>query len=345
MTETNDNQELQTRKINLSYEHFQSGIARYSPHEKELLEWLWGYAHQALNNSADRLAMAVGCDYKVLLNIFNGKTECIPEGFIAAFERLKKRSTPESVLIQTPVTRRIEEALNYARDYHALVTIVGPTGRSKTSTVMDWQIRNNHGKARYVRCPSGCTRRTLATTLSQSFGIGSISQRSNTLEMRLMNALSPRNTLIIDEAGHLMPRRSGGGTLAVELIRDLHDCCGCGVVLVFTDVYVDEMRNGNMKDYFEQFVGRIKFERRIPAKVFKDEVRAVVASFRPNPPEKLVDEAWKIAAAGDGKLRTLFEDLQRAAEFARINSLELDVKALKLSADWRKSGGVWDDVE
>lgn len=138
-----------------------------------------------------------------------------------------------------------------------------------------------------------------------------------------------------------MPR-AGSSTSAIEFLRDLNDMCGCGVAMIFTDVYLDEMKNGRLASYFEQFIGRIKFELPIPNEVMRPEVAAVVGNFRADAPEKLLTLAFQLASARDGKLRTLFEDLRRAKNWSMANGQELDAKALKMAADWRKSGGVWE---
>ena len=165
-------------------------------------------------------------------------------------------------------------------------------------------------------------------------------KKTSELEDRLFRAFTSRNILILDEAGHLLPR-SGRGTGAIELVRDLHDICGCAVALIFTDVYLDDMRNGVLADYYEQFRGRIKYEVTIPALVRRDEVKAAVNVFKKNAPDKLVDFALRVARERDGKLRTLFEDLQRAKEFAQDEGREMTDEDLKVASNWRKSGGYY----
>lgn len=326
--------------INISLNIFRAGIKRYQPDEQELIEWLWGYAHDVLGNSKSELERALGYDWRFIYNVYIGIHDGSLDAFCARIAELKLKAAAKMPLVETIVTKRIREALEYARDYSAMVTIKGQTGRGKTYTVQHW-TRQNSGRVRYVRCPSSCTRKTLTLFLCQQCGISGSGMKSGALEQRLFKAFNGRSVIIVDEAGHLIPRNNGVGTAAIELLRDLHDERGCGVVMVFTDVYLKEMKSGALADYFEQFFGRIKFSLEIPDKVLRSEVDSVVRSFCPEASPKLVEYAYSLAQRRDGKLRTLFEDLRRASEWAAKNDKKLALEDLKLAVDWRNSGGIW----
>lgn len=329
--------------LNIGLNVFKNGIANYTEKEKELLEWLWGYTVEELHGSRSALCQAINYDYTVVHKVFTGGYDASLDCFCEAIERLKKKvSSGRTKLIKTVIVKRMIEALDYARDTQAMVAISGPTGRSKTFTARHWAFENNHGRTRYIRTQSGCTRRTIVTQLCQSSGIGINGKKTGELETRLFKAFDYHNVIIVDEAGHLLPR-GGFGTSAIEFLRDLHDICECAVVLIFTDVYLDEMRAGRLSAYFEQFIGRIKYELHIPNEVRKDEVVAVVKSFIKEPSVKMIDLALSIARAQEGKLRTLFEDLHRAKNYANKQNRTMTDKDLKIASEWRQSGGVWPD--
>ena len=330
--------------INISLNMLKAGTAVYEEREQELLEWLWGYAFEELRGSKNALIKAVGMEWKPIHNAFTGQLNAIGS-FCARIEDVKKRMVNSLKLIDTVVTRRVQEALDYARDKHAMVTVAGPTGRGKTLTARYWARNNNHGRSKYIRVPSGCSRVTLVQELCRACGISVNGKKTNLLEARLRSAFGPRNVLIVDEAGHLMPR-TGKSTNAIELLRDLHDICGCGVCMIFTDVYVSEMKHGSLADYFEQYLGRIKLEINIPKKVTEDEINSILAVYHPDgtPPLKLFSFALVTARDRDGKLRTLFEDLDRAKAWAKSQGRSnINFDDLKTAVDWRKSGGVWPD--
>ena len=327
--------------INISLQQFRIGIKRYTLEEQELLEWLWGYTFDVLGNSKTELLRAIGYDYKFVYNVFVGNYDGSLDGFTTAIQALKIRAASKMPLVKTIVAERIIETLDAARDSQSMATICGPTGRGKTYTAKYWARMNNHGRTRYIRVPSGCTRRALAVALASACGIGHNGVKTSALEQKLFKGFTERNVIIVDEAGHLLPRSSFATTATIELLRDIHDICGCAVVMIFTDVYLQDMRQGKMADYFEQFFGRIKWELKIPNKVFRGEVEDVVKSFNPNPTDKLVEYAYSLAMKREGKLRMLFEDLKRASAWSKEKGRELILDDLKLAVSYRQSGGIW----
>ena len=327
--------------INIGLNMFRAGIRRYKEEEQELLEWLWGYTFDVLGNSKTELTRAIGYDYRFVYDVFTGAYDGELDTFCAAIQALKLRAAQEMPLVQTLVVKRIVEALDYAANFSAMVSITGPTGRGKTYTAKVWARQHNHGRTRYIRVPSGCSRRQLVTMLCNSCGIGVNGHKTTDLERRLFTAFTSRNVIIVDEAGHLIPTAYRAGTAAIELLRDLHDICGCAVVMIFTDVYVREMKSGHLADYFEQFRGRIKYALDIPVRIFRSEVENIVGSFTQNPSQRLIEFAYKTASQRDGKLRTLFEDLQRAKDWAEKSHHPMTHQDLALAVEWRRSGGVW----
>ena len=327
--------------INIGLNIFRAGIRRYSEEEQQHLEWLWGYTFDVLGNSKTELCRQIGYDYKFIYDVFTGRYDGELDTFIAAIQQLKQQASQKMPLVETVVVKRLMAAFDYAAQWSAMVNIVGPTGRGKTYAAKYWARQNNHGRTRYIRVPSGCTRRQIVTMLCSSCGIGVNGHKTTDLEQRLFKAFTPRNVIMVDEAGHLVPRSGNTGTAAIELLRDLHDICGCAVIMIFTDVYLKEMKNGRLADYFEQFIGRVKYTLPIPDKIFRGEIEDIVKSFNPDASQRLIELAYKTATARDGKLRTLFEDLRRASDWAQQQGRALQAGDLQVAVRWRESGGIW----
>lgn len=325
----------------ISFERFQESLKFLTPEDRDRVEWLWGYFCNVLNKSKSALEQESGLRGGELRSLFEGValTGEQHDELMSAIDNLIRRIRKSRPLVRTVVTERILDALDYCRDNSTMVYISGPTGRGKTYTAEYWTAQNNHGRTKLIRVPSDCTRRTLVTLLAKSCGISAVGSTADR-ELQLQKHLSPRNVIIIDEAGHLLGKsgRPGG---PIELLRDLHDICKCGVCLIFTDVYLNEMKRGKNADYFEQFLGRLEFPVEIPTIPRRDEVRGVIRSFLPEADERTIDYALSLARARDGKLRTLFKDLYRAEEFARSKNRAMSLTDLQMMVKFRKSGGAW----
>lgn len=239
-----------------------------------------------------------------------------------------------SILVKTIVAERILQALDYCRDESAMIYIAGPTGRGKTFTSQYW-VEHNAEVAKYIRVSSNCSRRTIANNLCRTLGIshsGSAAQCENNLR----KVLNPRSVIVADEAGHLLNKVG-----SIELLRDLHDMTGCGVALIFTDVYLNEIKRGRDAAYFEQFLGRLEFPIEIEKMPRKDEVRTVLKSYIKDVSEKHVELALQVARGRDGQLRTLYKDLERAKSFADEQGRNVQWEDVKRFVQWRKSTGAW----
>jgi len=311
--------------------------------EARLLEWLWGYLHQELAGDHERLAVMLDYDASNIYKVFAGKYEANLDAFLVAVRKLQVRAAGTlAVLVPTCVTKRFAAALDYARDYRAMVLVVAETGRSKSITALDWCRRNNHGLAVYVYVPNDCPRAKLARKLAKALGIGLSSRKANEVEEAVLKGVRKDQVLVFDEGGGAVPSRGRTQTGAVEFIRELHDTCECGVALLVTDIYDEALRCGAQAEFLEQFRGRLKYTVRVPkGKIFKDEVvglcRAYVGA---EPDAKLVLAAAEIAKQ-DGKLRTLCDDLAKARKCAAEIGKPLSAELLIAARAWREAGGQW----
>ena len=316
---------------------FRAALALYPAEDQEILEWLRGYLYQALGGQVQPLLQRLGVSYLDLHRVFSGRRSENYSGVIAAAAALRQRVAKDTPLVETDVTRAITDALDYARDHAAMTAIVGGTGRGKTLTAQVWAAANNHGRTHYIRMTSGARRSTLLMKLCESAGMGYGGYKGPELEQRILHnhAYTSRHVLIIDEAGHLIPKGDSSATSAIEFLRDMHDEIGCAVVLIFTDVYLEQMEQGRLNRFFGQFIGRLEKIVRIAPEPSLEEVEAAVRSFAPEAGSDLIAAAFAATSSGKGKLRTLYRDLKKADLLAKAQNHPLDVEDLKAAIAWR----------
>ena len=323
---------------------FARGIAKYPEGVRERLQWLWGYNFAQLGNSAAELSKRTGIPTQVLIDAFIGRFEGNWNYIAEAIDKLRKATAAAMPIVETCVVRNIWNGLTYAKRDHTMIRITGQTGRGKTYAAKCWAAANNHGCSRYLRVTAGCTRTQLLKQIARTFGFTNTHFSGPVLEDALLKGdiISEKNVLILDEAGHLMPRGSRSSTQPLELVRDIYDVCGCGVALIFTDVYISDMEKGYWADFLEQFRGRITYKVDIPKHIFREEVEQIVNSFVPNPSRTLVDLAYEsMTRKKDGNLRRLFENLRRAKLQADQAGREMDAHDLSVALDHNDKAGIW----
>lgn len=331
----------ETAGVKLGYDVHAQGLEWLDdPRERELAEYAWGF-YAANGKDMALLAKESQLDRQTVHQILTGAKMLLGDRRGEAFDAIaamKSRIAKNKPLVRTVVTQKILDALDYVRDERAMSYVSGTTGRGKTYAAEYWAAQNNHGRTKFLRAPAGCTRRTMIRMLAKKMGFNSAMNAADTAQM-LFERITDRTVIIIDEAGHLLGRNGISG--AIEFIRDLHDHTHCPIFLIFTDVYLEEIKNGKNTAFYEQFLGRFEFPVEIPALIRKDEVRTVIRHFMPDANEETVDYALGLARTREGKLRTLFKDLYRAEEFARSSGRKMTVKDLKKMVAFRRSGGSW----
>lgn len=327
--------------INENY-NINLGIEKYSNEEQQLLRWFWNYGITDMYGSTTALCKSINKDWTVILKVFQGNYDAKLDNICDAIQHLRKTYDGGTTFISTEVTEKIMEALDYARDFAEMVTITGSAGRSKSHTAEHWTSRNR-GRGKYIRIFSKSNVRTIAIDICKACGISTNGKTTSELKTSLLKALDYKTLLILDEAGHMLPsgRNSKGGN--IEFIRDLYDACGCGVALIFTGVYLEDMKFGTNAAYLQQYIGRSSFNVRIPDQVLVSEIKSIVGRFRENPPNNILTLAHKIANTDQCDLRTLFQALQRAKTWSMEKNTALTYQYLLLAEKWRLSGGIWSE--
>jgi DNA transposition AAA+ family ATPase len=321
-----------------------AGCAAYEKAAQDDLLWLHGYCLEALHGSRSALVEWLQVDWTTIWRIWQGKYGADIGSFL---ERLRHRRRQAELagntgFIETAVTRRIFATCDIARAQNAIVMITGRSGRSKTHGAREWQRRNNHGRALYIECPVSGGFRALLEAIARASGVG-VGRNNNDLMAHLERSFDYRHTLIFDEVARLLPSKSAN-IAALEFIRRLHDACGCGIVLIATEVFPREMKAGRLAEWFEQLYGRIEVVLRVPDQATRAEVADLCTAFcqGQDPAADLLTEARKIAG-GPGRVRLLCTLLKHAALLAGKKGEPLGAQHLAAARDFRDDLNRWEE--
>jgi DNA transposition AAA+ family ATPase len=327
--------------INIPRPEILAGTARYTPEQQDLLLWLHGYCVDALHGSRTALVEFLQVDWTTVTRIWRGTYPADIGEFCRRLVHLRNRESLRAgtQFVETVVTRRIWATCDIARTQNAIVLVVGRSGRSKSHAAREWQRRNNHGATVYCECQVAGGLRGLLETIARASGVGINHPNSRLMDI-LERSFDYRHTLLVDEVARLLPARSNSIS-PLEFLRRLHDRCGCGLVLISTDVFPREMRGGRLLEWFEQLDGRVAVTLRIPDQVSRAEAGEICAAFVADPDPDLIQEARRIGS-GQGRVRVLFGTLRNAALLAQAKGETLGAGHLRAAADFRESLNRWD---
>lgn len=198
-------------------------------------------------------------------------------------------------LFRTKNYQIISEYLAAACDEGAVCLLYGPPGTQKTFALSHLIAeRNREGKtaAIYIYASESMTPRALLKRIGQGAGVFVNLQGADRIIGSILANFKSRErppAVIIDESQHLkIP--------ALEILRELHDRSGCGLLLAGSHDLYDNFLRGRAR--LEQWLSRIDYKDPLPG-LLEDEVREISCHELGNgQPAKLADaQVKKIVAA------------------------------------------------
>jgi DNA transposition AAA+ family ATPase len=212
--------------------------------ERDLIRWLDAYGRDSkrgMRDIATQLTKDNGepYSYDQMYAVLTGRRAVAGnnlEPYCAAIERFKRMvcetdARLSTAFVETSLTQHLHRIFRRAFEAHRLAFVFGESQIGKTAAAAEYARRHNHGETIMIRMPTGGALVTLSDEMCLRFGIG----RNNFAfgRRRVMDAITDRNLIIVDECHHALQTR-GGITRSLEWLREIHDRRGCGMVLIGT---------------------------------------------------------------------------------------------------------------
>lgn len=286
-------------------------LSAYTPEQRATLEEALDVMATNLLWDHDEVERATSRDWCTIARFAQGKPQGDVDGVVADFARLVAKYRREK-LVKTPIVEDFERVLGNCRRDGIMGAIVARNGRGKSLTIRDWVRRNPRARAVVVQCPSVCSRGDLVMLLCGAMGLETSEIRQPARERKLFETITSRDMLIIDEAGYLVTEKRK--TSPLRLLQDLHDLCGCPVVLVMRPGQWNQLTLGRAVNDDEQLLGRILHRSIIRSDYKRDEVEAIILRYTTNVTQKLRTAVRMLLKDEVGGLRALCRDLALAAE-------------------------------
>jgi hypothetical protein len=242
--------------------------------------------------------------------------------------------TGQLQFVQTPTYHCIANFITAMRAPSAVCRIGGiiaPTGGQTSASFKFYRDLNNHGTCIHVEAPASGRLSALRAKILDAYHVsGCKIERRGELEIRAQ--VNESRTVIIDNAQVLYSKSHGTNQPCFNWIRELYDDKRPTFILKFTEEFLSDMTGELAKGYFEQFIGRmggIKNLLRLPDYAPDGDLQCIADAFK-LAPSSVADylTPW---SRETGRIRIVFDRLQRAQEFAKIEGrdriLLADLKA------------------
>lgn len=333
--------------------HFEARIAHYPDDVKEDATWLYQFNQSQFTGHYPLLAALVRKEAKLDLSdqyfyqvlggkYFRpdpnkpGKVLGSVERFKEVVEWLRRWSIFNSEaggmpFVETPTWKELDDYITAVRAPEnpcKFGAVAGSTGSGKSRMLKRWALLHNHGNTAHVEAPSSGRLPRFQMKLGAQFGI-SLTAETHERLVRLAECITSKRTIIIDNVQKLYNPKSGANQPVLNYLQELQDDTGCTIILSWTPVFTQTLRDETNTQYFEQFVGRMGgldsiFE--LPEYAPKADLKAIAEKMRVCGGEKALTimKGW---SRQPGRLRILFKRLH----LARLEANEEGSKDIKLA--------------
>lgn len=189
--------------------------------------------------------------------------------------------------IPTKLSERVWVACDAAKAAHLIINVCGKIQIGKSTAVRMYKQRFPETTV-LMRMPTKPTVASVLQELAEVLRVPRSAKSNAALQRALRGKLGPQHLLIVDEAHLALDRQQGAD--ALDMVRELYDRCGCGVVLVFTDIGARKFCNGPFSGQLAQLDKRGEWEV-LPGEPCAADVQAIWRGFGLPDPDSRVQAA------------------------------------------------------
>lgn len=286
----------------------------------EPMQWIYRLARNK-SMSQSEIAAIIDIDTSAVSRLFSGKYTgsyvLVCNKITAAQERHQKQANSVHIeYCETSTWRKIKMACDMALNDGLPAYIYGDSQIGKSAALERYCALNGKGYALYVRLESSPTKKGVIKAIAEALGMNAI-QNEETLKARIKNKLDTKYLLIVDELHQaLISAGERTGIRIIELLREIRDVSGCGVVMCGTRVLKDRLQDSENEKIYGQFAKRGLLKIMVQTMPTQDDMTIICGKFGLKPPTGEVELmiSSMIKANGIGRFINL---LKYTAKFCR----------------------------
>jgi len=275
----------------VTLEDLRTNLTHDKNSDEDIELFVWCYLHCTHPDHPIRreeFAAKVGYDHTTILKLLRGtyrhpetgERQPLPKALIQRMETFRGLEVERGLArrlkyTRTPTFERIWSACDLARESQSPVFLIGPSHIGKTVALTEYKEDHNHGHTVYVRLQAASGLGGMVRGIAEA--IGGIGMKANTatLIMSIKKKLKPNMVLILDEVHELLyTYRKEAFFACLEVIREIYDAAGCGLVLCGTTLLLKRVQDN--RGELEQLLRRGVHKVVLPEQPTKADLTAIV---------------------------------------------------------------------
>ncbi len=224
----------------------------------------------------------------------------------AAIARLKKiteqrESITRTGFVETSVWTRVDWLCRRSFVRQKIGFLYGESQIGKTTCVLEYTKRNDHGLTSYVELPPAAGVQLMTREIAKALHVSSGTCFEKLIE-DVVDALDASKLLIVDEVHRVFTTYQKTSVMrCLDVLRYLHDKTQCGLVLCGTNVFRDQLAEGPFFQYLKQLRRRGLLEVQLPSEPPRADLDLVAQQYGLEPDKHGVFEWQVVDGAGKRK--------------------------------------------
>lgn len=229
-------------------------MGNWTESQKETAQRFRAWAREKAEKSNSEIAELLDCSPAVVSQMLKGSYSGDVDKYVRRMGQILKRQRKRSVapvepsFVKNTTAKKVIEGLWNAHTEKTLVFVVGPTGVGKTRAAKHYC--NRDAAARYLATGEGCRPRALVGALADLLDVETSGRGTWGLRRDISRSLRGSDQLLVLDEVDYLPEKTH------QVIRQIHDEAGCGVVLVGTPACLRRLRESK-SDTKAQIMGRV----------------------------------------------------------------------------------------
>lgn len=206
----------------------------------------------------------------------------------AAVGRYKKiveqrEAVAQAGFIETTVWKRVEWVCRRAFVRQKIGFIYGESQIGKSTCSREFGRRNNHGQTTVVELPPAAGVQLMTREIARALHVSAATCFEKLIE-DCAAALDESKLLIVDEVHRVFTTYQKTSVMrCLDVLRWLHDKTRCGLVLIGTNVFRDELSRGQFSQYLKQLRRRGLIELQLPSVPPREDLDVMAKHFGLDP--------------------------------------------------------------